>query len=294
MQAMSSQQLDEMREAARDNRIAEELGITLDIFETLSPEIIFDDDHPFYFVLQFNEDSPPELLRLVQGLDEGEYSMRIDAGILEEPDEWDGATWTEIGEVAQPYKVFLNSYYHLGDILAEYGDGGSGILRNSTPVISRMVFCQLIGALEAYLGDTLIRNVIGDKNSFMRLLSLDKELIETRVTLLEFAKNQNFLQDHVRTHLQSVLYHNLAKVGKLYKIALQIDIWPGKEIKENLFQAIQWRHDCIHRDGRTKDGIELTAITTEYVKEVLETVNSFILHIEQKLGEIQYYSPRKL
>jgi hypothetical protein len=280
---MGSDQLDEMREAARDQRLADELDITLDVFHALSPEIIHDDEHPYYIVLQFSEDSPKDLLKMVRGLDDGDFSLSLASDILEEHDEWDEATWTESGEVGQPYAVFFNSYCHLGDILTEYGEGGSGILRHSAPVITRMVFAQLIGALEAYLGDALLKRVMEDSDAVARLISQDRELVKNRFTLSDIAKNGNLVADTVRVYLQGILYHNLAKVAKIYKIALGIDIWPNKETKAALFVAIQRRHDCVHRDGRNKDGEELVEVTTEYVREILETVHGLVQHIETQL-----------
>ena len=279
---MGNEKLEEMREAAQAQRLADELGISLEVFYALSPEYIHDDEHPYYVVLQFSEDSPKELLKMVRGLIDDEFSLRIPSNILEEHDEWDDATWTTSGEVVQPYAVFLNSCFHLGDILAEYGKDGRGILKHSAPIITRMVFVQLIGALEAYLGDALIKSVMEDSHAFERLISQDMDLAVNKFTLSDIAKNSNIVSDTVRQHLQDVVYHNLAKVAKIYKIALRVDIWPSKDVKQELFVAIQRRHDCVHRDGRNKNGEELVEVTAEYVRKILDTVNIFVSHIENQ------------
>ena len=36
------------------------------------------------------------------------------------------------------------------------------------------------------------------------------------------------------------------------------------ENNEKVDEAVRLRHDCVHRNGRDKDGIELTVFTKEY------------------------------
>ena len=286
--SMSNRQLEEAQEAALKKRFADEIGVSFEIFEELAPEISMDNEHPGYVLLEFSEDSPRELLKMVHGLQDGQFSLRLQSCLLDAPFGYnlDDEEWMYSGETSQPYKVFCDSHYHLSDILAEYGEGGSGVLRHSAPVIVRMVFVQLIAALEAYLGDVLVRTVMADRDAVLRLISNDKELLDKSFKLLEIEKKPKLVDETVRSHLQKIVYHNLGRVAVAYKTAFHIDICPSKEVMETLSVAIKLRHDCVHRNGRNKDGEELTQLTTAYVRSILDVTYSFVTRINSEFQRI--------
>lgn len=118
----------------------------------------------------------------------------------------------------------------------------------------------------------------------LRLLTEDKELKATSVPLSAAARYPQIVRDTVSAHLQGILQHNLAKVAVLYRIAPGVDVWPDEPTKTKLLVAIHQRHDCVHRNGRTKDGATLDVFTTAYVSDVLDTIVAFAKHIEQQLG----------
>jgi len=192
--------------------------------------------------------------------------------------------WLNTDVPIDPYKIFVDSYYHLGDILAEYGLGGRGILGHSSYIINRMVFVQQVSALESYLGDTLVNRVLESNEALQNMLNKDKDLKNTKLPLTNISKNPNIVLDTVQKHLQKILYHNLAKVEALYKIAFNIDIWPDDKTKKKIFDSIQYRHVCVHRNGRNKKGEELEVFTTEYVSDILETTLRFTKHINDCLS----------
>lgn len=188
--------------------------------------------------------------------------------------------WINIDVPADPYSIFIDTYHRLGDVLAEYGVGHGGVLSYTEALINRMVFTQQVSALEAYLSDTLVKNVLENDQVLERVLNGVREMKAKTVSLADIAKSPNIVTDSVKSHLQGILYHDLAKVGKYYEIALNINIWPDDELRKVLFQAILYRHDCVHRNGRTKDGIELGIFTSEYVNGILSKFKIFVEHIE--------------
>lgn len=191
--------------------------------------------------------------------------------------------WLNTDLPEHPAGIFMDSHHHSGDILAEYGVGGTGVLSHSAFIINRMVFAQQVSALEAYLGDTLVQQVMFSQEAMDRILDKEEELKDVKIGLADIVKSPNIVRETVRAHLQGILYHNLAKVAVLYKIALKINIWPNDDIKKSLFRAVQYRHDCVHRNGRDKDGTELTVFTTEYVTSMLEAMRTLVQHIEVAL-----------
>lgn len=94
--------------------------------------------------------------------------------------------WLEYEPPDNPYCIFMDSYSQTRDILADHGgDDGSHL-------INRMVFTQQLGALEAYLYDTLTIAVMNNKVALNRLLKDDKELVKEKFDLSEDCGDSQF------------------------------------------------------------------------------------------------------
>jgi hypothetical protein len=187
-----------------------------------------------------------------------------------EPDEW-----LDYSVPDDPFTIFMGSYHHTGDLLADHGKDHEGYLLN------RMVFSHQVTALEAYLGDTLINAVMGDATAMQRLIEQDTELVKEKFTLVEISREPALVQRKVREYLRSILYHNLAKVDVLYNIALGIRIL--NEDKASLFKAVTLRHDCVHRNGFDKDGNELQVFTRRFVQDTADLIKDFVESIERAI-----------
>ena len=206
-----------------------------------------------------------------------------DTAFFSPPEEGD---WESLDVPLSPYDHFTEAYHHLGHLLAQVNDQGGDIHipMTSREVLNRMVFTQQIGALEAYLGDTLKNGVLGSAASMLLMLESDLELKKTSIPLTEIAKSPSIVNDTVGKYLSGLIYHNLAKVDKLYQIAFGVSIWPNKDVAKKLFVAVTQRHDCIHRNGKDKNGNAFKGITREYVSEILKTTLAMVVHIEGGLG----------
>lgn len=69
----------------------------------------------------------------------------------------------------------------------------------------------------------------------------------------------------------------------LYNIVLGVRILNLTSNKPELFTAVRLRHDCVHRNGFDKDGIELTVFTKAFVSETADLVRGFVKSIENAL-----------
>jgi hypothetical protein len=190
-----------------------------------------------------------------------------------EEDEW---SVYELPE--NPYSIWRASYEQAGAFMEAHGSEDGGALLN------RMVFSQHVAALEAFLGDTLIKTVLHDRKFIVRLLENDTELRKDRVSLLDVQRNPNLVVDRVAGYLRDVRYHNLAKVSVLYKIALGIDLLTEKDQTDRLFAAMQLRHDCVHRNGFDKDGVKLENFTKVYVSETAAEFGNVVNRIDLALS----------
>jgi hypothetical protein len=190
-----------------------------------------------------------------------------------EPDEW-----LDYIPPDNPFTIFMSSYHHTGDLLADHGKEDGGHLLN------RMVFSHQVTALEAYLGDTLINHVIADAAAAERLIDQDDDLTKEKFTLAEIAKDPGLVERRVREHLRSILYHNLAKVDVLYNIALGVRILNLATDKSRLFKSIMLRHDCVHRNGFDKNDNEVRVFTKAFVQDTADLIKSFVKSVEQAIN----------
>ncbi|WP_244438071.1 hypothetical protein [Afipia birgiae] len=95
-----------------------------------------------------------------------------------EPDDWIDYTVPD-----NPFTIFMSSYHHTGDLLADHGRDSGGHLLN------RMVFSHQVTALEAYLSDTLMNEVMADKAAMQRMIDEDDDLAKEKFTLAEISKD---------------------------------------------------------------------------------------------------------
>ncbi|MBB4120737.1 hypothetical protein [Martelella radicis] len=169
----------------------------------------------------------------------------------------------------------MDSYHHTGDLLADHG----GVRGNH--LVNRMVFSQQVTALEAYLGDTLLNEVMSNKEAMQRLIDKDDDLIKEKFTLSEVSKDPGLVERKVRTHLRKIMYHNLKKVDVLYNIAFGVRILDLAVDKKSLLKAVLVRHDCVHRNGFDQEGNEIDVFTKTFVQGAADQIKAFVEGIEQ-------------
>lgn len=235
-------------------------------------------DHPELGILTWGLWEYPEGIENDQNTDVGGHEVVDDFSFGLEHEEPEPDEWLDYSVPDDPFTIFMDSYRHTGDLLAEHGKDHGGFLLN------RMVFSHQVTALEAYLGDTLINEVMDDIAAMQRLIEQDDELVKEKFTLVEISKEPALVERKVREHLRSILYHNLAKVNVLYDIALGIRILNETKDKASLFKAVTLRHDCVHRNGFDKDGYELQVFTKKFVQDTADLIRDFVESIDRAVS----------
>jgi hypothetical protein len=185
--------------------------------------------------------------------------------------------WADYDLPEDPFTVFMDSYHSTGNLLANHG-GDQG-----DDIVNRMIFSQQIAALEAYLSDTLIKAVLSHNDAKRRLMTTDTELSKKRFSLTDFTDRPDLVNHTVHEHLLSIRYHNLAKVSILYRATLNVTLLDLVSDSQLLFKAIQFRHDCVHRNGRDKSGNRLAIFTKQYVQQIADLIRHFVEKTETAL-----------
>jgi len=147
----------------------------------------------------------------------------------------------------------------------------------------RILYANIITAMETYLSDCFIERVINNKKYIPKLLELIPEFSGKEFRNLKKAYDwiEN-INDNIIDILSGISFHNLAKVIPMYKNILNIEF---PQDLGDIFKAILNRHDIVHRNGKTKDNEEIF-ITKQEINNLLEQISGLIKDIELQVKEI--------
>ena len=127
-----------------------------------------------------------------------------------------------------------------------------------TPVLIRLLYANVITALETYLSDTFINEVFKKDELLQQFVKTNPDFQKRSLKYSDLFEAAARVREEVKAYLLDVVWHNLPKVQNMYDAVLGVKLGPAFE---DVAKAIAVRHDIIHRNGVTKDGklIELTA-----------------------------------
>lgn len=231
-------------------------------------------EHPQLGLLSWGIWEYPEGAENMTESNVGQHTMveEFDFGLDHaEPEGW----WEDLVKVDNPHSEFLASFRETMSLLEAYGSADGGATLN------RMVFSQQITALETYLADTLINEVLKDPAAEIRLIAEATDLNEQKFTLAQLFNSPTLPREKVTEFLRGVIYHNIPKVDALYKIALGFKILPLIPNRGDLLKAVELRHDCVHRNGFDKEGTRHTVFTLPFVKGTAEQIRQFVQAVEK-------------
>jgi hypothetical protein len=143
-------------------------------------------------------------------------------------------------------------------------------------VMLRLLYADVITALETYLADKFISSVDADEKLLRRFVESTPEFEKRKFPLSEVFTAHETIKDDAKTHLSEVVWHRLDKVEPMFRDSLGINFPP--DMKE-LHKAIFTRHDCVHRSGKTKDGKE-HVLNESDIKSLLSEADKLVRWID--------------
>lgn len=172
------------------------------------------------------------------------------------------------------YKAFLASLYEIE---------GLSKLRMPDKKLSEsmagLLYAAVVTAMETYLADTLINRTMGNPKLLRRCLESAPEFATRAVPLTQLFVEHEKVETTVRQYLVEVIYHNLAKVNRMYRDILGVEFPPKMG---DLYKAIERRHDLVHRGGKSKSG-ERAVVAHEAVRALIADIKHFVSVIEEQL-----------
>jgi len=145
-------------------------------------------------------------------------------------------------------RAYLNAVYSLSELENTEVD--------CTDFILRLLFTHSITILETYFSDLFRFYINNNFTCFLKFIESSKDLKNEKFTLSDFLKEKNLPLNKVNSRLDELLFHNLGIVSSLFQgvFNLNMNLVIGIDNREKLEKLIRYRHDCVHRNGKTKDG----------------------------------------
>lgn len=140
----------------------------------------------------------------------------------------------------------------------------------------RLLYVNVICALEAYLSDRFISSINADQGLFRKFVETTPEFQTQKVPLSDIFKASEEIEHRVKTYLSEFVWHRLDRVEPMFQETLGIKF--PSDMKQ-LFKAILLRHDFVHRNGKTKDG-EDHILTADDIEKLITATQNFVYSVE--------------
>lgn len=144
------------------------------------------------------------------------------------------------------------SYYHALESLREVI---ASLSHTPIPILHRMYLMQAFSNFEAFLYDSLDDFIIHYPPARLSLVENMDALKDRKFSLAEIESSPQLVIDTLQNYLKTVSFHNFTLAQSLFFRAMGIDILPtDRNDKRFLFQMLEVRHDCVHRNGLNQEG----------------------------------------
>ncbi|MDC7996380.1 HEPN domain-containing protein [Altibacter sp. HG106] len=268
----------EMQQERDDTALAERLGITYDeLYQTdwhMEPDE--SKDGILYQYIVYFHDGPQDILDKIDGLnsDNQVWLEPYD----EEDYDFDDYDYQEEFDAIIANKAYYDSFHKevrnlekLNNLELENQD-----LQN---VLIRQLYISAIGTLETFLSETFINQTDEKPEYFKNFVETFPDFDKRKFPLSEIFIHYDNLKSTARKEMLKVIYHNLDVVQNMFIATFKIRF---PDIAE-LSKLIATRHDLVHRNGKTKDGNEVS-INKDTITELLSKTSNFVEQIAIELN----------
>ena len=147
-------------------------------------------------------------------------------------------------------------------------------------LLDRLLYAHAVTLVEAYLSGAFVQTVLADPVLIGKLVEAHPKLGDQKVSVREALDAETALRRKVKGYLAHVVYHRLDEVRRMYKSVLDVELPDTGALEE----AIETRHDVVHRNGKTKEG-EDVAVDRDGVLDLLGAVEAFVGAVDRQLGD---------
>jgi hypothetical protein len=172
--------------------------------------------------------------------------------------------------------------------LYETFDGAIGEIRNlmilspDNQSLIRLLYANVISSMEAYLGDTLKKNVLTREPLLRRFVESHKHFAQSKITMADLFKEHSRIRTTVSELLAETIFHDISKTRSLYGSVFAA-AFPEHTL-EALHRAVVMRHHIVHRNGRDHAGEPVT-LTLSDLEGLIEVVTVTIRSLDAQIKD---------
>lgn len=172
------------------------------------------------------------------------------------------------------YYSFLKSHHDI-EMLLETTN-----LRELSNVFYGMLYANIITTIETYLYNSFIKKVKECEELRIKFIEKNDDFKKMKINFSDIFVEIDKVEKTIEIYLQKIMWHNIKKVEHMYNSTFNV-LFP--EEKELIHNSVITRHDLIHRNGYTHNGIAIN-ITKDNIQELLDTSKRFVLNIERQFN----------
>lgn len=204
----------------------------------------------------------------------GTFKICMECEMIRAEKEYSIAQSLYMSESVEFYKSFLKSTFEIESL------SGAKLVDNSLQnSMNRLLYANVIAAIEACLSDAFISTVMSDPLLIRKVIETDPEFKNRKFELSEIYSAYEGVESTVREYLANLIYHNLSKVSRLYGSVLEVS-FPSDLAQ--IYRAINVRHDIVHRNGKSKNNVD-TKIDESDIHDLLDNSRKFVEHVNKQL-----------
>jgi hypothetical protein len=143
----------------------------------------------------------------------------------------------------------------------------------------KLVFSSVIGALEAFLYEIAYFWIDTDEDVLRALVVGLPSFREEKISVADLFTRHAGIKDHVKGHLQNLVWHRWDKVALIFKHAFSIRLPSTKHFEAPLLK----RHAIVHRSGHDKHGAPVT-VTAEEIGNLCRKIEAFAEDLDTRIS----------
>ncbi len=147
-------------------------------------------------------------------------------------------------------------------------------------IVNRLLYANVITALETYLSDSFINRVLNDSQLLRRFIEVTPYFRNHPLHYSDVFRAVDEAGDKAQGYLLDIVWHNLTKVQAMYRDTLAVDF---RSKLPDVAKALPKRHAIVHRNGKGKDGVVVEVSSDELI-ELVSAVEAFVLDIDRQLS----------
>ena len=153
---------------------------------------------------------------------------------------------------------------------------------------------QAWSIFETYLADQLAAYLANDKDALIRFARSDGSIKYLKLDAAHMIEQNLTVKDEVVRAVKERLFHQFGKPGvvcskaagvpKWYSIGVNLAIEPDLAKLDRLRFFVALRHDCVHRNGRDREGGLREDLTQANIIEMRSVMDDIVVHISQTIS----------